>query len=360
MSSHLIRLHNYFRQTGGSFSLSQKYKLNFRELYLAPKFDTERNVIFLRKALNFFDLKDYLINDKDLVGRVKQDIINILELYVGNIKDIKLLIEDHPDDLTAPSGAAPKSGIGIKIIQEESMFPDINPNVEIASHFDTAEQLDNYCRSSKTMKDICESEDFWRLLIKKVYNFPYSHEYNYEKLYKDYLRYKSYQKDIDTGLPIETVATGDPDYPDQIQNVDLSNMSELIKFLIFEKALNRSHTGYYLSEIIYGLDQESAQQLIDFIRGGTTLEEYAAILDQVSASILEEDNPKVMEKFMQLDFGYQFDDEWKVKEVSDLIEEAAGYRLIDQLSDEMISAITHKLSHELTLQFMRHIERLGL
>src|SRR6266496_3282981 len=101
--SYLNVLHDYFNR-------GLRNQLNYRELYNFPVYNTEKSIIFFKKDTSpYFDLKDLLINNKDLVSQLKIIFKDILSKHIDKIREIKLLITESSPDI----------GIGIIAIQSE-------------------------------------------------------------------------------------------------------------------------------------------------------------------------------------------------------------------------------------------------
>lgn len=287
-------------------------RLNFREKYSYPFLNDDKNIIFFKKDSSpNFDLKDILVRNKDLITNLKQTFKNFLlqEIEARNIDEVKLIIDDK----------AEKRGFGIIIIQESVEIMDIYPYVEIMSHFDTAEQINDYCRSNKIMRNICGKKELWISLIKKIYPFKYKYEYNYEKLYKEYLKYKTYKIDEKTGLPLKKRVPAMDNYPYTYVNLD--SISEIVNFLMSEAILLPKYYKYYFAKLFErNMDQNYLQLLINKIRNILNDQEYQELIEHYlnNSLLVEIDENENMDYdlikiFMRLDFGPQYDMYWKMK-----------------------------------------------
>ena len=344
---------SYLQLLSSYINITLRNKLGYRETYSFPSLNEDKNIIFFTKDLSSnFDLKGMLLSNKDLVISLKQTFKDFLlrEIESRNIKEIKLLIGDKPGE----------RGIGIILIQEQVEMIDINPYVEIISHFDTAEQIDEYCRSNKNTVSICKKKELWIGLIKKVYPFTYKGEYNYEKLYKEWLMYRTYKIDRESGLPLGI----NPEYSDSYVTsglshivgthveVKLSNISEIVKFLLLEGIINPKYYKYYFANLMDSiLNQEYLQIIINKMRDTLNDEEYADLLEYV----FDEPSPDVdsIRTFMRLDFGPQYDMQRKMEYFLNYIRDTGA-----ELEDEMIDVISGELPFKLRKEFKQNIEDL--
>ena len=338
--SYLHVLHEYLNG-------SLRDQLNFREKYSFPFLNDDKNIIYFTKdSTPNFDLKGMLTSNKELVIKLKQTFKEFLlrEIEERNITEVKLLIDDKPG----------KRGIGIIIIQEQVEMIDVNPYVEIISHFDTAEQIDNYCKSNKTTMSICKRKELWRGLVKKVYPFKYKHEHNYEKLYKQYLLYKTYQIDKLTGLPIRVgyhIVHGSDGTVRQ--TINLNPISEMINFLILENLIDRQYFIYYLKFAIVTQNQK----IVDEIRRNWTVEdptfeEY--ITDNVEYTLTQTgvgfaDKENFIRGFMKLNFGDDLNQRRKMEAVIRIS------RNVTIIETNILSIIIDNLPEDLQEEFRKEI-----
>ena len=346
---------SYLRVLSSYINSTLRDKLGYRETYSFPFLNEDKNIIYFNKDLSsHFDLKSILTSNKDLVISLKQTFKEFLlrEIEERNIKEIKLLIDDKLG----------KRGIGIILVQESVEMIDINPYVEIFSHFETAEQIDEYCRSNKSiMKNICGKKELWRGLIKKVYPFLFKHEYNYEKLYKEYLKYKTYIIDEKTGLPMvrnpeyyrprlpDMTYSSTPD-PLPFKEVNLDTIPEIIKFLILEGIILPKYYLDYLEAIMDHLDKynlDYVQQIINFIKGNIDKDEYSDTLVGAILVNMGKDNIKGIKTFLNLDFGPEYGYEWKINDILKYIIyewEEHQVRIPNDIKNAVITTLPSELS----------------
>ena len=327
--SYLRVLHRYI-------NIDLRDQLNFREKYSFPFLNDDKNIIyFIKDSTSHFDLKVILTSNKDLVIKLKQTFKEFLlrEIEERNIKEVKLMIDDKPG----------KSGIGIIIVQEPVEMIDINPYVEILSHFDTEEQINEYCRTDKNTRNICGKKELWRGLIKKVYSSKYKHEYNYERLYKEYLKYKTYNI-IKINGNIELF-----DRFNEYIQVRLISVSEIIKFLIFEGTINPI---YYLDAILERLDiynQEDLQKIIDIIRINIDKDEYDARLIESMPIIIGSNDTKIIATFLGIDFGPIYGYDWKIDQMIEYFRYDwydDDVKIADEIKESIIKALPSNLSKD--------------
>ena len=338
--SYLHILHEYING-------SLRDQLNFREKYSFPFLNDDKNIIYFTKdSTPNFDLKGMLTSNKELVIKLKQTFKDFLlrEIEERNITEVKLMIDDKPG----------KRGIGIIIVQEQVEMVDVNPYVEIISHFDNPSQIDNYCRSNRSIMSICKRKELWRSLVKKVYPFKYKHEYNYEELYKNYLRVRNDEVFMKLLLGYET-------RPYEITYFKYSHVPELVKFVIFEDMVHERNYSEYLPYIIEDYENNTdAEILLGNIRSKYTSDEYGKMLDTYLGDFLgyflnaEKDSDfRLVENFMDIDFGPEFGPEWKMDFILNQL------NLIDEVPREMIDFITNLLPQKLRMKFKKEVENIG-
>jgi hypothetical protein len=173
------------------FNDGLKKSLGYGDSFLHSVYNSSQDIIFFKNSNRIFQLGNILKSNPDLVSQLKSVLISLLEKYYKDLSYVKLQFNDQ--------------GFGIVLIRGEYMSKlekqNIDTYVNIIRNLDTVEAIDQLCRSSKDINKVCKSEELWRQLIKSIYNFRYKHRYNYERLYKEYLVYRTYDKAPDSLYP---------------------------------------------------------------------------------------------------------------------------------------------------------------
>lgn len=161
------------------FNVTLKSSLGYRESYLPPTYNPYEGIIFFGK-LNPNqpeDLKGILWSNPKIVSQLKENLISVLSPHFENLQEIKLIFNIN--------------GFGIDIQRGNIQMLNVDPYVNIAVNLDTLEQLDNFCKSSHEILNVCRTKEFWRSLLHKIFPKTYKGVYNYERVYKGYLGDKS-------------------------------------------------------------------------------------------------------------------------------------------------------------------------
>ena len=327
--SYLRVLHRYL-------NIDLRDQLNFREHYNYPILNDNKNIIYFnRDSTPYSELESKLLSDINLVMVMKKTIRNFLlqEIEERNITEIKILIDHKPY----------RRGIGIILVQDPVEIIDINIYVEIISHFDDIEEINNYRMVNKNIVNICKKKELWRGLVKKVYPFKYKNEYNYEKLYKQYLEYKTYKIDKDTGLPF--LCKSDNNLV-SIQYAYLGQMTEIVKFLILEGIIVPKYYKYYLLDILLIIskyDIVDLQKIIYVCGTNFDVEKFSEVISH----IIGENHVGGIKIFLELDFGSQYGLDQKFHDIVECFDYIWNYRnekISDQMKDSIIKALPSNLS----------------
>jgi hypothetical protein len=222
-----------------------KKSLKYTEEYKYPKYIPDKDMILFKKKLTGpSGLKKILVSNPQVVQDLKLSMKKFISKYINNIKGINLYFNADGD-----------FGF-ILLYNNEKIYFDIldtNTNANIASHLKNVDDTKSYCESSKDMTEVCQTDEFWRLLIKKVYNFPYKNEYNYEKLYNQYLLYKSFEIN-ETLYPMVDNAK----YFDQLD--------EMFRFLFHEDLIKEEDYNMFIVAIIQIGDIKLINKLFSVIK----------------------------------------------------------------------------------------------
>lgn len=167
------------------FNNSLKQSLNYRENYSTPIYIPTEGIIVFNNLTQFDDLKNILISSPQTVTRLKETLFVALFPYFDNLEGIELLFNERE--------------FGIILERGKYTSLSIDPYVNLAGNFDTVEQLDNFCRSTKETLGICRTNEFWVNLVKRIYPEKYKGEYNYEKVYKGYLIFNNPSENANIG-----------------------------------------------------------------------------------------------------------------------------------------------------------------
>lgn len=151
--------------------------LGYTDKYDIPVYISGERMIFFKRKSGSDDFGRILYDNPQLLVSVKNILLDLLNNYYDDIIEVKLKFD--------------KQGFGIILISASLTTLNIDAYVNILKQFNTTEEIDNFCRSTKELKQVCKSKELWRGLFKSIYDFPYKYEYNYEQLYKQYLIYKS-------------------------------------------------------------------------------------------------------------------------------------------------------------------------
>lgn len=164
------------------FNVTLKSSLGYREEYSSPTYNPYEGVIKFKKVSvdQPEDLKDVLVSDRDIVSQLKDNLITVLSPYFDNLQDISLIFDEF--------------GFGIEILRGKFTDLNLDPYVDIAVNFNKIEELNDFCRSAGGIRDICKTKEFWRSLITRVHPKTYTKNYNYERVYKEYLLYNFYKR----------------------------------------------------------------------------------------------------------------------------------------------------------------------
>lgn len=231
------------------FNVYLKKSLNYSDTFLPPIYEPKGNIIFFKNSNGIFQLGNILRGSPDLTSQLKDILVSFLRKYYGdNLFYVKLKFDGN--------------GFGIIFIMKEEV-PDISrQNIDtyfnIIQHLDTVEDIDQFCRSSTITNEACKLEELWRKLITAIYPFKYSRRYNYEKLYKEYVTYKTHDIQDEDGM-----------YP-YVKNLnEFESMWYFIRFLFDEgiiKLDERSIYETYLQPIIYMRDKQLFDDAVEHFK----------------------------------------------------------------------------------------------
>ena len=207
-----------------------KNSLKYRETYNPPIYSRGGNILFTRDK--FDDLKNILVSNVNITRQLKDELFDVLKDYYLDLTSINL--EFSPE--------------GFEIILERNPLNTLNvdPYVNIASNFDTVEQLDDFCRFNRGMMRICRTKEFWRNLLKVVYPEVYKGDYKYEAVYKGYLSVLN--KDI---IRLSDILSD-------------MNVFEYIKFMINEDLITTQNYRKFIIPAIYLNSLSSLGKIIEY------------------------------------------------------------------------------------------------
>lgn len=219
------------------FNVTLSHTLGYSSRFFKPTYLQEEGTIFLKRENWSRDFDMMIRYNPYVVTKLKQELLDLLNSYFGNLTDISLTFNE--------------SGFVITLISDIQMGLNIDIYVNLLKQLHTVEDVDNFCRSSKETMLACRSKRLWRMLFTSIYDFPYKHQYNYEKLYKEYLIYKSYG--VNEGL-----------YPNITDKRQFRSIKNLLNFLIKEDVIRPENYGIFIWPIIYTGDKESWVKIFNY------------------------------------------------------------------------------------------------
>lgn len=257
--------------------------LKYVDKYDKPIYLPGERMIFFKRKFKVGDFGIMLYNDPQLVTNIKTLLLDLLSNYFQGIYDIKL--EFTPD------------GFAIQIL---SSLLGLNTDFyfNIFKHFETPEQIDNFCMTNKDAMELCRSKDFWRMLFKSVYNFPYKYEYNYQQLYKEYLIYTQKKKMYEEYRYLKSI--GDISLTRKWIGVEPSSKytKELINFFFKEGIDDPADYLFYIWPSLYLGNQEIIQK----VKNGIYIEKRGLKRATRLKDILS-DQQEIKDIFLDLDYG---------------------------------------------------------
>lgn len=234
------------------FNGDLRANLGFRERYFFDRF--ENGTIFFNALGESVDLYNILASNHEITVRLKQELITFLSSYFSDLDNVRLSFNN--------------STFGIILERNPSQIINVNPYVNIASNFDTVEELDNFCQSSKGTLDVCKTKEFWKSLLESVYPGPYKGEYKYEPAYKGYLQVKPYL-DRDVLAPTPTMKSEYiGEYLRFLYGEELIPLKDYKKFVIL--AVNFGLTPIF-QKIYTNISAEDRKLMIDYLEGGVQM-----------------------------------------------------------------------------------------
>lgn len=216
------------------FNTVLKDNLDYRETYESPIYTSDGNIFFNVSGPD--DLKNLLIGNPEITKQLKEALLSALKTYYSDLTSINLRFS--PGTFEIILGRNPLGMI------------EVDPYVNIASRFDTVDQLNDFCRSSKDTLNICKTKEFWRSLIRVVYPQRYKGEYNYEQVYKGYLNIKNSPSEDVIGLS------------DVNNSVDVSSYA---RFLFDEGLVPSQYYRKFILLAIYFGATLIFNQIVDYI-----------------------------------------------------------------------------------------------